>query len=376
MNRKRASIPRVALFTDTFFEVNGAAHTLRKLTEKLSEFRARMDVYCYGEHEGIEQRGPVNIISFDHRLSNNYYEKLNFELKPDFRIGARWREQDEQDPYSVVHLATPGSMGLTGRHLGLRTNLPMVGTYHTHLADYISLRSGKYLQRAVKGASWKFLRWFYKPCEWLLGPTTGVLDDLKRHGFKNQLGLFSRGIDTHQFSLNRRTRDDRKDVVSYVGRCSTEKNVGIIPDVVKDIETDLWIVGDGPELPKLQKTLSRAKFTGYLFGDSLAEAYANSDLLLFPSQTDTFGNVVLEAMASGTVPVILKGPGPSDFVTHGVNAMVCDSPSQMSQAIHALLKDQDRRTAMRHCARSFAETMDWRTAISALVGYYESVSRS
>lgn len=363
-------MPRVALFTDTFFEVNGAAHTLRKVADTFEATGMAMDVYCYAEQRAVIERGSVRIFAFDHRLSNNYYEKLRFELIPDLRIGAICRQRHRELGYTIVHLATPGSMGLAGRALANRKNLPMVGTYHTHLADYIALRSIAPLYQMMRRGSWKFMKWFYAPCQWVLGPTEGVVQELKHQGFENRLGVFTRGIDAHLYSTEKRTRSEERVVTSYVGRCAPEKNVRIIPQIVEGMDTDLWVIGDGPERPNLERELKRARFTGYLFGDELACAYADSDVLLFPSTTDTFGNVVLEAMASGVVPIVSAGPGPSDYVTHGDNAMICDGPTAMRDALKRLIKDRDLRVTMRRRARTFAEQRDWRRAVQGLIDVY------
>ena len=250
----------------------------------------------------------------------------------------------------------------------------MIGTYHTHLADYVSIRSSEPVKKIMKSACWKFMQWFYAPCKWVLCPTDGVAGELSNHGFRNDLGIFTRGIDTHLYSLDKRSRTDDAIITSYVGRCAPEKNVQALPEIMDGVDSDLWVIGDGPERPSLEKHLKRATFTGYLFGEELATAYANSEILLFPSVTDTFGNVVLEAMASNVVPIVAKGPGPSEYVTDGRNAMICDSPREMREALQHLLQNPDRLHAMRNEARAFAETRDWLKAVEDLVHYYDLVS--
>ncbi len=364
--------PRVALFTDTFFEINGAAHTLRKVAETMQDMSIPLDVYTYGEAEGVEERGSVRIFSFDHRFSRSYYERLRFELLPDFRIGDRWRKALTDVRYSVVHLATPGSMGLIGRNLAARAKLPMLGTYHTHLAEYGALRSAAPMRRMMRNIGWEFLRWFYTPCDQVLSPTDGVAKDLKVNGFNNKLGVFTRGIDVQLFSGNKRKRKDQQVVCSYVGRLAPEKNVRQLPEILNGLSVPIWVIGDGPERPWLEQELTGAKFTGYLHGEELAQTYADSDVLLFPSVTDTFGNVVLEAMASGVVPIVANGPGPRDFVNHEENAFVCEGPRAMREAVRKLVDSPDLRLRMKRNAREFAERRDWRGAVEQLVSHYQS----
>jgi glycosyltransferase involved in cell wall biosynthesis len=182
--------------------------------------------------------------------------------------------------------------------------------------------------------------------------------------------VFSRGIDTELYSASKRKRTDDRVVTAYVGRCAPEKNVQSLPEIVEGIESDLWVIGDGPERPILEQKLKHGRFTGYLYGEELATAYADVELLLFPSTTDTFGNVVLEAMASGVVPIVARGPGPSDFVTDGLNAMVCDGPQGMRSALRKLVADGEMRTSMRKQAVAYARQRDWQRAVKGLVRYY------
>jgi glycosyltransferase involved in cell wall biosynthesis len=281
-----------------------------------------------------------------------------------------------EQPYDVVHLATPGSMGLVGRALANRSKRALVGTYHTHLADYGAMRSSVAMRKLIHGLSWEFLRWFYAPCVSVLGPTEGVVEELRRRRFRNQLGVFTRGIDLDLYNVGRRQRHDGDVVTSYVGRLAPEKNVRFLPDIVSGTQSPVWIIGDGPERPWLEQKLHRARFTGYLFGEQLANAYADSDLLLFPSTTDTFGNVVLEAMASGVVPIVAKGPGPSDFVQHGENAFICEGPDGMRDAMTRLIRNPELRLNMRHNARKFAERFDWHRAVQQLLQHYRSAAVS
>jgi len=379
MKRKRKSKasteeaqPRIALFTDTYTEINGAAHTLRKVTEAMRELSVPIDVYTYGESESVEEIGSSRVFTFDHRLSRTYYEKLRFEIIPDFRVGERWRRGLAEVDYTVVHLATPGSMGLIGRTLARRANLPMVGTYHTHLAEYGALRSAKPLKNVMRQFGWDYLRWFYRPCSVVLSPTNGVNQDLIEHHFANELGVFTRGIDVKLFSDRKRRRQDPEVVCSYVGRLAPEKNVRQLPEIVNGLGVPLWVIGDGPERPWLEQELQKARFRGYLHGEDLAQTYADSDVLLFPSVTDTFGNVVLEAMASGVVPVVSNGPGPKDFVNHGVDAFVCEGPRAMKDAVRKLVDYPDLRMKMKRNARAFAERRDWRGAVEQLLQHYRA----
>ncbi len=365
---------RVALFTDTYFEINGAARTLRQVASRAHQFGVKLDVYTYGPECKTTQEGEATVFQFNNRLAVRYYEGLRFEVIPDFRIRRAFQGQMRQDPYQLIHLATPGSIGLVGRAFAKQNRLAQIGTYHTHLADYSAMRSIPGSRRLMHRFFWWYMRWFYRDCHAVQCPTPGVVEELRDRGFKNRLGIFTRGIDTERFNPVRRTRDAAQTLVSYVGRIAREKNVGWLPQVLTGQAADVHIVGDGPERAWLQDQLPTAHFAGYLHGENLAEAYANSDLLVFPSQTDTFGNVVLEAMASGAVPLVATGPGPSEFVEAGVNAEVCGSAEDMHAKLQHLIANPARRLSMSQAARQFAESRSWDAAIGELMQAYREAA--
>ncbi|MBX3097397.1 MAG: glycosyltransferase family 1 protein [Fimbriimonadaceae bacterium] len=375
VNERQSLRPaRVALFTDTFIETNGAAHTLRKVAEQATTLGWEFDVFTYGEHFQTTERAPGKTYHFDHRLSVGYYENLRLELLPDSRIDRAFWDQMKMSPYEVIHIATPGGMGFTGRRLAHQAGLPVVGTYHTHFADYAAMRLPLALKHLVTAGSWALMRAFYGRCKSVLFPTVGAAEIARRNGFEMRLGIFSRGVDTGRFSPSHRKRNDRRPLVSYVGRLAPEKNVRILPDILNDQDAEVQIVGDGPERGWIERRLPKASFLGYQHGASLSEAYANSDILLFPSLTDTFGNVVLEAMSSGVVPIVMEAPGPRDFVTDGVNALIANDMGGMREALKRLLAHPDERSRMASAARAFAESRDWARATRTLFESYREAA--
>lgn len=363
---------KVALFTDTFGETNGAAHTLRKVTDEARRQGLHFDVYARGAHHDFQEFAGGLTITFNHRLSIGYYEDLRQELLPDPRIDRVFWRKFEQVRYDVVHIATPGSLGFAGRRLALQAGLPMVGTYHTHLADYASLRLPKLLGNAARTFSWTVMRRFYENCHSVLFPTVGAAELAKQNGFKMRVDIFSRGVETDRFHPRHRRRQNERPLVAYVGRLAPEKNVRILPEVVEEQDADVQIVGDGPERAWLERRLPKARFLGYRHGKELSQAYADSDILLFPSLTDTFGNVVLEAMASQVVPIVMEAPGPRDFVTDGDNALIAKDARGMREALKRLLAHPDERQKMAKRARSFAESRSWSQATRSLFNAYEA----
>ncbi len=371
MNEGNTTMPRVALFTDTFTEVNGVAHTFNRMTEHFSRGGVGLDVFSYGESAGMRESGAVRVHLFDHKVSTGYYEKLRFELTNDVRVAREFRENHRRAPYSVVHLATPGSMGLVGRALALGSKIRVVGSYHTHFADYMAMRSMGALRSAVRKGVWSMMRWFYRPCDVVLCPTEGVVEELRSNGFRNRLGVFSRGIDTTAFSPARRSlgRDGRPTLL-YVGRLAPEKSVGDLPKITAGLDARVVVVGDGPERGALERAMPGSEFLGYLKGDALARAYADADIFLFPSRTDTFANVVLEAMASGLVPVVPDASGPRDYVSNGVNAFVCRSVEEMRERTAMLVVNVGLRRDMAARAREFALDRSWGRVFDGLGEVY------
>jgi len=363
---------KVALFTDTFGETNGAAHTLRRVADEARRQGFSFDVFARGQSFHVAGDEAGRTISFDHRVSIGYYEDLRQELVPDSRVDHAFWQRFRSSGYDLVHIATPGSIGFAGRRLALQAGLPMVGTYHTHLADYASLRLPKFLAKMARAFSWTVMRRFYENCHCVLFPTVGAADLAKQNGFKMRLDIFSRGVETERFHPRHRQRESPRPLVTYVGRLAPEKNVRILPEVLDEQDADVQIVGDGPERAWLERSLPKASFLGYRHGDELSQAYADSDILLFPSLTDTFGNVVLEAMASQVVPIVMEAPGPRDFVTDGDNALIAKDAGGMREALKRLLAHPEERRTMAKRARVFAESRSWSQATRSLFDAYEA----
>lgn len=362
--------PRVALFTDTFDEVNGVARTFHRMVDEFARRGVRLHLFTYGRRDEMEPRNSVRVFRFAHRRSVGYYEQLRYELRENPTAVRTFDQQHASEPYDLVHVAAPGSLGWLGRRLAKRHGLPLIGTYHTSLAEYAAERAPKWLEWAARSVTWEWMRRFYAPCRAVLCPTRSICEELERNGFRNRLGVFSRGIDTSRFHPRAADEPGRLPTIAYVGRLAPEKNVRCLPTVLGGRGFRVRIVGDGPERGWLKQRLPEAEFTGYLQGDELAAAYREADLLVFPSRTDTFGNVVLEAMASGVVPIVLNAPGPRDFVTDQANAVVAADETAMRDAVDRLAQDHESRRKMAQSARAFAETQGWDAVFSRLIADY------
>lgn len=362
----------IALFTDTYHEINGVSNTFRRIVAEFSRRGIPLHVYTYGNNPLPNPTDLVQVREFSHGPSLPYYEHLRWELWPNRRVARSFLDQHRHTPYRGVHIASPSSMGWMGRILARRAGIPLLGSYHTHIAHYIIYRS-PVARRLLVHYTWKYLGWFYRTCKVLMVPTPQVARDLEAHSIHLPTDIFTRGIDSEAFSPAHRTRASDSPTVLYVGRLSKEKSVELLPELLKGVSADVMIVGDGPERAWLESALPHATFTGYCRGAELARHYANADVLLFPSRSDTFGNVVLEAMSSGVVPIVADATGPRDFVTHGDNAFVGKNETEMKQALRTLLSDPHLRRAMSERARAYAETCDWEVAVNQLVSAYDRV---
>ncbi|MFW5697635.1 MAG: glycosyltransferase, partial [Fimbriimonadaceae bacterium] len=331
-----------------------------------------IDAYVYGP----EPAEAGQVVSYPGRAAVRYYEDLVFEVVPNRRFKQAFLERHRRNPYDLVHIVAPGSLGWLGRRLALQQGLPLLGTYHTTFSDYLAQRLPRALYGLAESFAWRTLERFYRPCGRVLCPTTVVQEQLRERGFTSPLGVFSRGVDTEVFSPEKRKRDaDAPLRALYVGRIAVEKNVSALATIFENWHGEIEIVGDGPARRDLERRLPRANFRGYLSGEDLAEAYADADVLVFPSLTDTFGNVVLEAMAAGTVPLVMQAPGPAAFVTSGDNALVCNGTLAMKGELEALAQNRTWRKKLAEGARRYALEQSWDNVFERLIEDYRSVVR-
>ena len=323
---------RIMLVTDAWEpQVNGVVRTLSRTIQELREMG----------HE-VELVTPAD----------GYYTlplPTYSEIK--MAIGARADIEHRFEVFEpeAVHIATEGTLGLTARAVCIENKFPFSTSYHTQYPEYISARFP-----VPESWGYAFVRWFHEMSGRVMVATESMKKQLEDHGFKN-LTIWSRGVDTEQFNPDLRKEDRgpfaglKTPIYVYVGRVSVEKNVEAFLEL--DLEGTKVVVGDGPAKEELENKYKEAVFTGSKFGTELAECYANADVFVFPSLTDTFGLVILEAMATGTPVAAFDAPGPKDIIP-GSNAGVIGD--DLKANIEAALK-LDRVTV-----RKFAETFSWR----------------
>jgi glycosyltransferase involved in cell wall biosynthesis len=372
---------RIAVFTDNDFDkVNGVTTTLTALLDHAPD-DVQPRIYTAAGH-GSDAPDYLALASVSMPIP--FYGEMRMYL-PKLR---QYLDRVRRDQVDVIHLTTPGPLGLAALWVASESRLPLVGSFHTNLGVYTSILSGSsQLGRCMD----IYMRWLYGRCREVLVPSASTRDALIQSGFaENRLSIWPRGVDTNLFtpakrstSLRRRwgCSDDRP-VVLYVGRVSREKGLELLPEVLEQVRAmgracQLVIAGDGPLRPWLEARCPDVIFTGSVGRADVAEIFASSDVFIFPSQTDTAGNVVLEAQASGLPVVVSDGGGPRENMVPGHTGLVCaDTTSQAwARAIVHLLDTRDRLDNMRAASRAYALSRRWRCALEPLFDAYRRVSQ-
>ncbi len=361
---------KVAHFTDTFFDVNGVARTLRQQAAAAKRHGKALTVFTCGPEEmagnepGVCRFDPIGSWSMPE------YPDLTLYYPPLLKMLDRVYEGG----HTLVHAATPGPMGLAALAVARILKLPFVGTYHTAFPQYASRLTG---DPAMEELMWRYMVWFHNQMDVVYVPSKAFADELAAKGVReDRLLLYPRGIDTARFHPDKRNGfyDGRYQVaedetkILYVGRVSREKGLHHLVSAFRSAcaarpglrpNLRLIVVGDGPYLDEMRAETAGlpAVFTGALDGDDLARAYASADIFAFPSATDTFGNVVLEAQASGLPVIVTDMGGPAENVEPGLTGLVVPARDAraMAEAVLELAAAPKRRRAMGLAGRAAME---------------------
>ncbi|WP_338788881.1 glycosyltransferase family 1 protein [Metabacillus sp. FJAT-53654] len=367
---------RIAIFTDTFApDVNGVARTLKRFTDHL-------------ESNGYEYRVFAPISTNENLFSSHIHRfaSLPFFLYPECRLALpnmlQVKAELQRFKPDLIHVATPFNIGLCGLHYAKKLNIPIVGSYHTDFDQYLQYYDLQFLSKFL----WKYMHWFHKPLRKIFVPSNETMEQLKRKGFSN-IRIWGRGVDCSLFHpnySNQRIREQygikEKYILSYVGRLAPEKDIETLMKICLHLPEEIrnqihWIiVGDGPSKEEMVKAApENMTFAGFLNGESLAEIYANSDLFIFPSPTETFGNVVLEALATGTPVIGANSGGVKNIINQEVTGYLCEPKNveQFNQAIIHLLENHALRQKMGETARKYALSQTWDQIFDGLLKEYE-----
>lgn len=390
LTSSRNQTPRVAFFTDSFHEANGVALTSRQFA---SFARARYYPF-FSVHAGPKtehfKRGTFETFEL---ANSNTLLHLEHDLRFDLKF---WRHRQplrkalaafEPD---IVHVTGPGHLGMLGALLAHDLKVPLVASWHTNVHEFGASRLRKALgrvpgagvaSRVIERASLDLTVRFYKLAKMGFAPNPELVEMLRNRTGK-PVHLMQRGIDTDAFSPAHRPEGDRPFTIGYVGRLSAEKNVRLFVEIDAALRQAglsnyrFLIAGEGSERAWLRDHLPGAELPGLLRGDALAAAYASMDAFVFPSETDTFGNVILEAMASGVPVVVSAHGGPKFLVRENETGFVADRPQTYASAIAALLADPTRLAAMREAARESAKGRGWHAVFEGVYTCYREALQS
>lgn len=371
---------RVLWYTDTLGDVNGVSRFIRNMADQALIQGRDVTVVTSTGFAVPDQR---NIINFEPVFATKMpkYEQLEIVLPPFVRM-LRHAERHRPD---LIHVSTPGPVGLVGLRAARKLRVPLIGTYHTDFPAYVDHLFGD--DACTKVCEW-FMKWFYGRCRVVLSRSLGFIEPIRRLGIPaEKIEALRSGIDLSDFGArfrdesiwprlgvpvgqaSQRVEESPRRLaaetglpgifavkVLYVGRVSVEKNLPLLARawrLVHDgakregVAADLIIVGDGPYLKEMKETLAgtRAHFLGFRHGRELASIYASADLFVFPSVTDTLGQSVMEAQASGLPAVVSDQGGPRTIVDHNTTGVVVagQRDADWANVMLSLIADGDRR---------------------------------
>lgn len=367
---------RIAIFTDTYTpQVNGVANTVAKLASFLDQNNIPHLVFAPAGNNSNQPESP-NVFSMP---------GFNFPLYPECKLAypmykTMSRRLNEFQP-DIIHLVTPFTIGLCGLRLALKSGVTPVASFHTDFPRYLDYYGFGILQKL----SWQFLRWFHNQCAANFCPSEETLKMLRVNGVRN-VGIWGKGVDADLFNPQKYSNKartmyvpDNKFAFLYVGRLAQEKNIEVLFEAYNMInksnpEAHLIITGDGPMYKKLIRGAPPGvTFTGYKSGEALAEIYASCDAFVFPSLTETYGLVILEAMASGLPVAAAYAGGIKENLIHNYNGLAClpGDAEDLAAKMKLMLNDRKLHTELARNARQFAEQKSWDSVFRKLISDYE-----
>ena len=370
---------RVAIFTGNYNHIrDGVSLTLNRLVDFLQ--RNNVEVLVFGP--------TIPKPAFEHNGTLIAVPSIQMPGRPEYRITTGFpkeaRERLEAFNPDLIHLATPDILGIKALRWAEKNDVALVSSYHTHFSSYLK----HYKLSIFVPFLWKFLSWFYGKCRQVYVPSKSMAEILVEKNIRANLKIWERGINSELFNPEKRSMewrrkqeiDDNDIVVTFVSRLVWKKNLRIFADIVNRLKdkysnVKAMVVGEGPAQEEMMELLPNAIFTGFLKGDELATAYASSDIFFFPSDTETFGNVTLEAMASGLPAVVANATGSKSLVDHGENGFraAVEKSDKFFTLIEKLITDQDLREQMSKASLEKSKKYSWESINGKLLGYYKEV---
>ncbi|MEX0686122.1 MAG: glycosyltransferase family 1 protein [Balneolales bacterium] len=372
---------KIAIFTGNYNHIqDGVSLTLNRLVRFLTSKGVSVKVFGPTvKHPPIKHEGDFTEVP-----------SISAFGRPEYRISTGLPENVKQKVKdfapNLIHIATPDLLGYKALKYADNNGIPLVASYHTHFTSYLKYYRLGFLEPLV----WKYLRWFYGHCRHVYVPSASMQEELNGHGLLNGLKIWERGVDTELFSPEKRNLDWRRQigfndddvVVTFVSRLVWEKNLKIFAHTlnkctIHNSRIKIMVVGDGPERKDFHQMIPQAYFTGYLNGESLATAYASSDVFFFPSDTETFGNVTLEAMSCGVPVIVADATGSKSLVDEGETGFIgwADDTDKFASYINLLAENGQKRTQMAINARKKAQQYEWDKVMNKLLEYYKLAAK-
>lgn len=370
---------RVAIFTGNYNHIqDGVSLTLNRLVAFLEQKGIPVIVF-----------GPtVGEPAIDHEGEFVAVPSMPMPGRPEYRITVGFPEEAQnrlkQFGPTLIHIATPDLLGFRAMRWGQANDIQIVASYHTHFTSYLKY----YNLEMLKLLGWKYLSWFYSQCKHIYVPSPSMADELNKEGIEEGIRIWARGVNVDEFSPHYRDMEWRRSigfkksdkVVTFVSRLVWEKNLQTFVDTINRLQQDhstirAMVVGDGPAKKELEHMLPEAHFTGFVTGEELSRAYASSDIFLFPSETETFGNVTLEAMSSGLPCVVADATGSRSLVESGVNGFLAPprDTKAFAECVAKIAGESSLYDEMSKAARQKALAFSWENVNNELLEYYREV---
>jgi glycosyltransferase involved in cell wall biosynthesis len=383
--------PRVAYFPDSFHEVNGVAHTSRHFEAYAR--RQNLPFLCIraGDRgQAFIEDGNVWTLELPRGIFSFALERdLRFDPAFPRHIPIIGEVLDRFRP-DLIHITGPSEVGMVGAGLAHHRDLPLAASWHTNVHEYLARRSdwllkflperhSVYAGQKIQDLTLATAARFYSIAKVLYAPNIELC-----HLLESTTGrpchFMPRGVDTELFTPDKRPvrPADAPFILGFVGRLSVEKNITLLAAIHDQLlgqgstKFRFLIIGQGDEKAWLRERMPQADFAGVLRGEALSEAYASMDLFVFPSHTDTFGNVVLEALASGVPAIVTPDGGPRYIVKEGITGQIVPD-EQFTAAISGLIADPARHAKMRQAARAYALTASWDSVFDGVYEGYRQI---
>jgi glycosyltransferase involved in cell wall biosynthesis len=360
----------IALVTETYPpEINGVAMTNQRLVRGLLKM---------GHRISLIKPYRVEVSRVTHE-SLQFYEVLGIPIPnyPGLKMGLP--SPGELEQYlelclpDIVHVATEGPLGFSSLRAARKLGIPVSSTFHTNFQDYCADYGAAFAGRGMMA----YLRWFHNQCELTTVPDPSLIERLEKDAVE-RLVMLGRGADTELFSPDKRDEvlrnswgaDNKTPVALYVGRVAAEKDIPLVLKAWATArracpELKMVVVGDGPVRKKLERMWPEVHFAGMRYDEDLARHYASADMFIFGSTSETFGNVVIEAMASGLVVVTYDYAAGKQFIQSGDNGYLVELANRDAfiECVSKTAAQATKMLTMRAAARATAETYPWNTTI-------------